>query len=48
MIFFYIDGSLLYERVPNKPEAEKIPLNSLSPSLKRRSYEDINGVDGKY
>ncbi|XP_044728374.1 metastasis-associated protein MTA3 isoform X2 [Chrysoperla carnea] len=40
------DGSLLYERVPNKPEAEKIPLNSMSPSLKRRSYEDINGVDG--
>lgn len=39
------DGSLLYERVPNKPEAEKIPLNSMSPSLKRRAYDEINGMD---
>ncbi|KAL1501142.1 hypothetical protein ABEB36_006526 [Hypothenemus hampei] len=39
------DGSLLYERVPNKPEAEKIPLNNTSPSLKRRTYEDMNGID---
>lgn len=41
------DGSLLYERVPNKPEAEKISLNSLSPSLKKRSFEEYNGVDSK-
>lgn len=41
------DGSLLYERVPNKPEAEKIPLNNMSPSLKRRTYEDMNGIDSK-
>ncbi|KAK9712334.1 ELM2 domain [Popillia japonica] len=39
------DGSLLYERVPNKPEAEKVPLNSMSPSLKKRSFEEFNGVD---
>ncbi|XP_018561767.1 metastasis-associated protein MTA3 [Anoplophora glabripennis] len=39
------DGSLLYERVPNKPEAEKIPLNSMSPSLKRRAYDEMNGMD---
>lgn len=41
------DGSLLYERVPNKPEAERIPLNNISPSLKRKAYEEMNGVDGK-
>lgn len=41
------DGSLLYERVPNKPEAEKIPLNSMSPSLKRRAYDEMNGMDSK-
>ncbi|KAJ8934107.1 hypothetical protein NQ314_013565 [Rhamnusium bicolor] len=39
------DGSLLYERVPNKPEAEKIPLNNMSPSLKRRAYDEMNGMD---
>ncbi|XP_060536245.1 metastasis-associated protein MTA3 isoform X2 [Cylas formicarius] len=39
------DGSLLYERVPNKPEAEKIPLNNISPSLKRKAYEEMNGID---
>lgn len=40
------DGSLLYERVPNKPEAEKISLNNMSPSLKRRAYDEMNGIDG--
>ncbi|EEB12332.1 conserved hypothetical protein [Pediculus humanus corporis] len=39
------DGSLLYERVPNKPEAEKTPLNSISPCLKRRAYDE-NGLEG--
>ncbi|KAK6639698.1 hypothetical protein RUM43_007973 [Polyplax serrata] len=39
------DGSLLYERVPNKPEAEKASLNSISPSLKRRAYDE-NGLEG--
>ncbi|CAG9859444.1 unnamed protein product [Phyllotreta striolata] len=42
------DGSLMYERVPNKPEAEKIPLNNMSPSLKRRTYEEMNGMDSFY
>ena len=41
------DGSLLYERVPNKPEAEKTPLNSISPCLKRRAYDE-NGLEGKF
>lgn len=42
------DGSLVYERVPNKPEAEKIPLNNMSPSLKKRPYDEMNGIDSKY
>lgn len=42
------DGSLMYERVPNKPEAEKLALNNMSPSLKRRAYDEINGMDGKF
>lgn len=42
------DGSLLYERVPNKPEADKVPLNNMSPSLKRRAYDEMNGIDGRY
>ncbi|XP_023711122.1 metastasis-associated protein MTA3 isoform X1 [Cryptotermes secundus] len=40
------DGTLLYERVPNKPEAEKAAMNNISPSLlKRRAYEEVNGMD---
>lgn len=49
--FFFIliaDGSLVYERVPNKPEAEKIPLNNISPHLKRRAIDEVNGMDGEY
>lgn len=42
------DGSLVYERVPNKPEAERIPLNNMSPSLKRRPYDEMNGIDSKF
>nr|CAD7569754.1 unnamed protein product [Timema californicum] len=42
-----MDGTLLYERVPNKPEAEKAALNNISPTLlKRRAYEEVNGMDG--
>lgn len=41
------DGSLLYERVPNKPEAERIPLNNTSPSMRRRPYDEMNGMDSK-
>lgn len=41
------DGTLLYERVPNKPESEKAAMNNISPSLlKRRAYEEVNGMDG--
>lgn len=39
------DGSLMYERVPNKPEAERIPLNNMSPSLKKRAFDEMNGID---
>ncbi|PNF30084.1 Metastasis-associated protein MTA1, partial [Cryptotermes secundus] len=40
------DGTLLYERVPNKPEAEKAAMNNISPSLlKRRAYEEVNDLD---
>ncbi|KAK9884029.1 hypothetical protein WA026_004962 [Henosepilachna vigintioctopunctata] len=37
------DGSLMYEKIPNKPEADKIPLNSVSSTLKKRSYDEMNG-----
>lgn len=47
-IFIFADGTLLYERVPNKPEAEKAALNNVSASLlKRRAFEEVNGMDGK-
>ncbi|CAH0552229.1 unnamed protein product [Brassicogethes aeneus] len=42
------DGSLMYERVPNKPEAERIPLNNMSPSLKRKAFDEMNGLDSFY
>jgi metastasis-associated protein MTA len=43
------DGSLLYERIPNKVELiEKLPVNATSPSLKRRAYDEVNGIDSKY
>lgn len=41
----FSDGSLLYERVPNKPEAEKA--NNVAVALKKRAYEEMNGIDGK-
>nr|XP_018904190.1 PREDICTED: metastasis-associated protein MTA3 isoform X1 [Bemisia tabaci] len=37
------DGSLLYERIPNKPEAEKT--NNVAVALKKRVYEEMNGID---
>lgn len=43
------DGSLMYEKIPNKqPEFDKIAINSSSPSLKRRAYEEVNGIDSFY
>lgn len=55
------DGSLIYERIPNKVDFEKSPLptttttpnttisttNNSPPSLKRRPYEEVNGIDSK-
>lgn len=41
------DGSLLYERIPNKVEVtERISINQASFN-KKRHYEEINGVDSK-
>ncbi|XP_033218387.1 uncharacterized protein LOC117173850 [Belonocnema kinseyi] len=50
------DGSLLYERVPNKPELDRLPLTPPQPQpamqaqqtiLKRtRPFDEINGSDG--
>lgn len=46
------DGSLIYERIPNKGDVEisKVPTGPTSPvSLKRRLTEDVNGIgDSKY
>jgi metastasis-associated protein MTA len=42
------DGSLLYERIPNKVETEKITLAELPTTLKRRALDDINGTDSEY
>lgn len=41
------DGSLIYERIPNKGEIEisKVPTEPMSPvTLKRRHTEDVNGI----
>lgn len=44
---YYSDGTLIYERVPDKQIC--VSVNSISPSshLKRRGYEELNGIDGK-
>lgn len=43
------DGSLLYDRIPNKPEAEKIPLNNVPSSMKKRGFDEMNGgPDSKF
>jgi metastasis-associated protein MTA len=41
------DGSLMYERIPNKVEVEKMILTELPPSLKRRALDDKNGTESK-
>ncbi|XKL66527.1 hypothetical protein PGB90_009947 [Kerria lacca] len=38
------DGSLLYERVPNAVESDKTVINNLSPALKKRAFDDVNGL----
>jgi hypothetical protein len=49
MLILCVDGTLIYERVPDKLI---ICVNNLSPSshlnLKRRGYEELNGIDGMY
>lgn len=43
------DGSLLYERIPNKMDtAERVPINAQPPTLKKRHYEEVNGIDSEY
>ncbi|KAL1110311.1 hypothetical protein AAG570_007844 [Ranatra chinensis] len=39
------DGSLLYERIPNKPDVDKLSSNNIS-SLKRKPFDEVNGLDG--
>uniref|UniRef100_A0A0A9YZT3 Metastasis-associated protein MTA1 n=1 Tax=Lygus hesperus TaxID=30085 RepID=A0A0A9YZT3_LYGHE len=42
------DGSLLYERIPNKPDLDKPGILPGTPitGTKRKPYEEVNGVDG--
>ena len=52
-IFFPIppkgpDGSFLYEKVPNKPEAEKLSLNNAPNASRKRNLDEFNGFDGKW
>uniref|UniRef100_A0A336M815 CSON013399 protein n=1 Tax=Culicoides sonorensis TaxID=179676 RepID=A0A336M815_CULSO len=42
------DGSLIYDRIPNKMDVtERVPINAQHQpnSLKKRHYEEINGID---
>lgn len=40
------DGSLIYERIPNKGEVEvsKPPANDSSPTTLKRRHDDVNGI----
>lgn len=38
------DGSLLYERIPNLMEIDKPIINNMTTSVKKRSFEDTNGM----
>lgn len=40
------DGSLMYDRIPNKPEAEKIPLNAVAPSGVGGAIAAVGGGGG--
>lgn len=48
------DGSLIYERVASRAELEArraeaaAPAPAPAPPLKRRAYDDINGLDSQY
>lgn len=41
------DGSLLYERIPNKFDANERISSNQATTLKKRHYEEINGIDSK-
>jgi metastasis-associated protein MTA len=43
----FSDGSLLYERIPNKPDVDKATPNNITATLKRKPYDEVNGIDGK-
>lgn len=47
---FDTDGSLIYERVASRAELEarRIEAATPAPPLKRRAYDDINGLDSQY
>lgn len=50
---FIADGSLIYERILSRAEqearrAEAAPAPQTAPPLKRRAYDDINGLDSQY
>lgn len=42
------DGSLMYERVVSRAELEARRSEAAAPALKRRAYDDINGLDSQY
>lgn len=56
--FCFTDGSLLYERIPNKPEVDRLPVTPpVQPALQtqqnllkrtRPAFDEINGAEGKY
>ena len=59
MSFIVIDGSLLYERVPNKSEVDRLTVTppQPQPSMQvqqtimkrpRPPFDEINGSDGKF
>lgn len=41
--FVFLDGSLLYEKIPNALETDKTALNNLSPGMKKRNFDEANG-----
>jgi metastasis-associated protein MTA len=57
LFIIFVDGSLLYERVPNKPEIDRLPVTPpIQPALQtqhnilkrtRPAFDEINGADGK-
>lgn len=59
ILTYFTDGSLLYERVPNKPEVDRLTLTppQVQPAMQtqqtilkrtRPPFDEINGSDGKF